>query len=171
MIQVHCSPVLPAVPLQHPRPHSPAVLHTPGEGSLGPHLACIWLPVQLDEGNCSNNNSRLVQGFLALFRDAWLLVLVCGWVLHPSAPGTFHASCEMCSGSSRMTCLWLCIWKKHVASFLQTVGINCETLHCLLLANLAGFRLESLDVEHSWAGEGAGKAEARSAVPLSSLAD
>lgn len=86
-----------------------------------------------------------MRGFLALFRDAWLLGL---W-LGPSslAPGTFHASCEMCSGSSWMTCLWLCIWKKHVASFFffLTVGINCETLQSLLIANLAGFRSESLD--------------------------
>lgn len=29
--------------------------------------------------------------------------------------------------------------------FLQTVGINCETLQSLLIANLAGFRSESLD--------------------------
>lgn len=97
----------------------PPLLHTPGEGSLGPHLACIWLPVRLNEGNCSNNNSRLVRGSLALLGDAWLLTLVCGWVLHHSAPGNFHASCEMCSGSSWMTCLclWLCIWRKHATSF------------------------------------------------------
>lgn len=114
VIQIHCFPVPPAVPV-----HTPPLLHTPGEGSLGPHLACIWLPVRLNEGNCSNNNSRLVRGLLALLGDAWLLTLVCGWVLHHSAPGNFHASCEMCSGSSWMTCLclWLCIWRKHATSF------------------------------------------------------
>ena len=65
-------------------------------------------------------------------------VLVCGWVLHSSAPGIFHASNEMYSGSSWMNCLWLYSWEKHVTSFYKPLAQTAEQTQALVTARLVG---------------------------------